>query len=66
VRQENRPWLPALLAFSRVAYIVFHVCAPRTRATSPSPRPIRGLSWLLKGPARRDVGATRELLQHIR
>src|SRR3989442_633876 len=36
-----------------------YVCGPRTRATSLSPRPIRGLSWLLNGPARRDVGATR-------
>jgi hypothetical protein len=40
--------------------IVLHVCAPRTRATSLSPRPMRGLSWLLNGPARRDVGYTRE------
>ena len=31
------------------AYIDLHVCAPRTRATSLSPRPIRGLSWLLNG-----------------
>lgn len=29
------------------AYIVFHVRAPPTRATSLSPRRIRGLSWLL-------------------
>jgi hypothetical protein len=31
------------------AYIAFYVCAPRTRATSLSPRPIRGLFWLLDG-----------------
>ena len=31
------------------AYIAFYVCAPRTRATSPSPRPIRGLFWLPNG-----------------
>ena len=47
-----------------------YVCAPRTRATSLSPRHIHGLpsdalraqeglSWLLDGPARRDVDATR-------
>ncbi len=37
--------------------------APHEHAPSRcagSPRPIRGLSWLLNGPARRDVGATRE------
>jgi len=31
------------------AYAAFHVCAPRTRATSLSPRPSRGLFWLLNG-----------------
>jgi len=41
------------------AYIVIYVCAPRTCAKSLSPRPIHGLSWLLNGPARRDVGAAR-------
>jgi len=48
------------------AYIVFDVCARRTRATRVSPRLMHGLCWLLNGPARRDVGATRESLQHIR
>ena len=41
------------------AYIAFYVCAPRTRTTSLSPRPTRGLFWLLNGPARQDAGATR-------
>jgi len=36
-----------------------HRGAPRTRPTSLPPRPIRGLFWLLNGPARRGVGATR-------
>ena len=31
------------------ACTAFHVCAPRTRATSLSPRPIRGLFWPLNG-----------------
>jgi len=31
------------------AYITVYVCAPRTRATSLLPRPIRGLFWLPKG-----------------
>ena len=35
-----------------------HRGARRTRATSLLPRPIRGLFWLLNGPARWDVGAT--------
>jgi hypothetical protein len=39
------------------AYIVFYVCAPRTRATSLSPRPIHGLFWLLNG--RRHEGQCR-------
>ena len=30
-------------------YIAFYVCAPRTRAIFLSPRPIRGLFWLLSG-----------------
>jgi hypothetical protein len=30
-------------------YIAFYVCAPRTRAIFLSPRPIRGLFWLLNG-----------------
>ena len=38
-----------------------HRGASRTRAAPQSPRPIRGLSWPLNGPARRDVGATRVL-----
>jgi len=38
---------------------VFHVCAPRARATSLSARPMGRLPCLLNGPARRDVGATR-------
>jgi hypothetical protein len=33
----------------------FHVCAPRTRATSLSSRPRHGLSGLLNGPAGRDA-----------
>jgi len=46
------------------AYIAFHVCAPRTRATSLSPHPIRGLFCFVtvadtKGPPRR-IAATRE------
>src|SRR5208337_2892232 len=34
------------------AYIALYVCAPRTRATSLLPRPIRGGFWLLHGRPR--------------
>jgi len=40
-----------------------HRGAPRTRATPVSRRPIHGPSCLLDGPARRDVGPTREKLR---
>ena len=39
------------------AYTAFRVCAPRTRATSLSPRPIRGRCLLLEG--RRHEGQCR-------
>ena len=40
-------WEQAVIAGG--PYIVFDVCAPRIRATPVSPRPVHGLSWLLKG-----------------
>ena len=50
---------PALQALAKVeeataggTYIGLHVCAPRTRATPLSPRPIRGLFWLPDGRRR--------------
>src|SRR2546428_5101927 len=47
------------------AYVIFHVCAPRTRATSLSPRPIHGPSGPLNGRrlARR-VGCIRWLCRN--
>ena len=42
-------YLRQTLGLAGGAYIAFDVCAPRTRATSLPPRPIRGLFWLLNG-----------------
>jgi hypothetical protein len=50
-----------VVGFAGGAYIVICECAPRTQGTSLSPGPIYCLSWLLNGPARRDVGSTRDL-----